>query len=558
MKKLIYSLLFAGSMVLATGCEDFLEVQNKSEYTIDNFYTTFAECRANTAALYNKVWYDFSSQFYFLLGDGRGNNLFTPYGQGTPFINLTETIETELLNNAWQSMYIVANQATYAIGNLDQAIENGVPVAQVNQCKAEARFMRGLSYWYLGSVWGNVPIVERPAELVANPVINSNTFEDVLQYAIKDLEYAAEWLPETDQPGRVTKYSAKGMLARFYITAACYARGGKFSSRWTTTAEQYYDMAESAAREVIEDSDYELMGDYEELFRVQNNNNSESMFALQFVPGQSEYGVGNRNQDWIAFGTDVTGGLNAYGGSMFASGDLIELMHNRGEVTRKRAAFFYPGAVYNYLGGHTEQGYYATFHESDGTAPTTPGNAKLRYPNIKKHVVGSRADTDDLALNGNSGLAAPMLRLAEVYLLFAEAILGTDASTSNGEALTYFNMVRDRAGLAPVGSITLDDIWNERRCELALEGQFWYDMVRRAYWDQDWVLNYMANQHRNEYYFYLHPTQAPAGFVWRDIKPEDQVLNPPSADRLLLPYPSAELTANPLLKEEPVPYDFEG
>lgn len=555
MKKFIYSIICASSIVLVAGCEEFLDVQNKSQLTIDNFYTSYSECRAGTAALYNKVWYDFSSQFYFMLGDGRGNNLFTPYGTGTPFINLTETIETELLTNAWQSMYIVVNQSTYAIKNMDQALAHGVSVEQVNQCKGEARFMRGLAYWYLGSIWGNVPIVESPVELIDNPMVNANPFEDVLQYAIRDLEFAAEWLPATDVPGRLTTYSAKGMLARLYITAACYARGNKFSSRWTTTAEEYYDMAENAAREVITESNYKLMDDYEELFRVQNNNNSESLFALQFVPGQSEYGVGNRNQDWLAFGTDVTGGLTAYGGSIFASGELVELMHNRGEVARKKAAFFYPGAVYDYLGGHTDQGYLAIFHESDGTAPTTPGNVKLRYPNIKKHVVGGRDDTDGLAINGNSGLAAPMLRLAEVYLLYAEAILGTDATTSDTDALKYFNMVRERAGLDPVTVITLADIWDERRCELALEGQFWYDMVRRAYWDQDWVLNYMGNQHRNEYFYYLHPTQAPDGFVWRDQFPT-QDSNPPSADRLLLPYPANELTANPLLKEEPVPYDF--
>ncbi len=83
----------------------------------------------------------------------------------------------------------------------------------------------------------------------------------------------------------------------------------------------------------------------------------------------------------------------------------------------------------------------------------------------------------------------------------------------------------------------------------------WFDMVRRAYWDQEWVLNYMSNQHRNEYYYYLHPNEAPDGFVWRDILP-GQEMNPPSADRLLIPYPSIELTANPQLREEPVPFDF--
>lgn len=555
MKKFIYSILAVMVLGLAASCSDHLDVKSKSELTIDNYFTSYEEARMATAGLYNIVWYDFSSQFYFNFGDGRGNNLFTPYGAGTPFINLTETIETPMLFSAWQSLYVVVTQADYAVLNLDRSLEHGVPQEQVNQLKGEARFMRGLAYWYLGSTWGNVPIVENPSELVDNFIVNTNPFEDVLQYAIRDLEYAAQWLPKTDVPGRVTRYSAKGMLARMYITAACYARGGKFSGRWTTTAEEYYTLAKNAAKEVIDESSYELMADYEELFRVQNNNHSESLFSLQFVPGESAYGVGNRNQDWLAYTTDLTDGLTAYGGSMFASGELVKLMHDRGEVKRKRAAFFYPGAIYDYLGGHTDQGYWAVFHESDPDVPTTKGNSRIRYPQIKKHVVGGKADTDGIALNGNTGLAAPMLRLAEVYLLYSEAVLGEDPSTSDGEALTYFNMVRERAGLTAVTEITLADIWDERRCELAMEGQYWFDIVRRAYWDESWVLDYMANQHRNEYFYYLNPNQAAGGFAWRDIIP-GQDMNPPSAERLRLPYPSVELTANPLMREEPVPFDF--
>jgi hypothetical protein len=560
MKKLIYLLTCTMiTLVLFTGCQDHLDVQNNSEFNLDNYFTTFEECRMATAPLYSKVWYDFSSQFYYIFGDGRGNNMFTPYGAGTPFINLTETIETPLLGAAWQSMYIVAIQSQYTLQNLDRALANGVPEEKVNQCKAEARFMRGLAYWYLGSIWGDVPIVEDPKALIKNPVIARSPFEDVLQFAIRDVEYAAQWLPATDEPGRVTKYSAKGMLARLYITAACYARGNNFSSRWPSTAEQYYEMAKNVAGDVIHESGRELLPEYEDLFRVQHNNNSESLFALQFVPGLDEYGVGNRNQEWLAFSTDVIDGLNTYGGSSFISGELIELMHNRGEVKRKRAACFYPGAVYDYLGGHTAQGYWAIYHESDGGAPTTPGNSKLRYPTIKKQVVGGPDDTEGMAISSNSGLAVPMLRLAEVYLLYSEAILGMNSETSDGQALMYFNKVRERAGIDPVSTtINLDSIRNERRCELAFEGQYWYDLVRWAYWDKDAVLTYMGNQHRNEYYYYLHPAEAADGFEWRNILP-GQEMNPPHEDRLRLPYPSNELTANPLLSKdaETVPFDFE-
>lgn len=543
MKKIIKPIFIFFAICFSGGCKkDFIEVQSKNQLTLDNFYTSYQECRQATAPLYSIVWYEFSSQFYFLLGDGRGNNLFTPYGAGDSYIRLTETGETATLNEAFQSLYVAVTQADYVINNIDNALEYKVSQNQVNACKAEARFMRGLAYWYMGCTWGNIPIVEDPAATALNFKVRANKFEDVLQYAIRDLEFAAQWLPDADVPGRVTKSSANGILARLYITAACYARGNKFSSRWTTSAAQYYTMAKDAALKVINDKKYQLMDNYEQLFRMQNNNHTESLFSLQFVPGSSVYGTGNRNQDWLALDTKVTDGLTAYGGSIFASGDLVELMHLRGEVSRKKATFFYPGATYDYMGAHTPEGKWIV------------KQADYRYPNIKKHVLGGPKDTEGMAISGNSGLAMPMLRLAEVYLLYAEAILGLQAATADTEALKYINMVRERADMAPLTEITLMDIWNERRVELALEGQFWFDMVRRAYWDQAWVLKYMKDQNRSRYYYYMS-NSVPNSFVWRD-QTDEKKSNEPTADRLLLPYPATELVINPLLREEPIPFDF--
>lgn len=545
MKHIIKPVILVLTLFIAASCKkDFIDVKSQNQLTLDNFYTTHEECRQATAPLYSIVWYEFSSQFYFMMGDGRGNNLFTPYGGGDSYIRLTETAETPTLNEAFQSLYVVVTQADYVINNIDKALQFGVTQSQVNACRGEARFMRGLAYWYMTSTWGNVPIVEDPAATALNFKVRANRFEDVLQYAIRDLEYAAEWLPASDVAGRVTKSSANGILSRLYITAACYARGNKFtSSRWPISASEYYLKAKDAAFKVINDGKYKLMDDYEQLFRMQNNNNSESLFSLQFVPGSSIYGTGNRNQDWLALNTTITDGLTAYGGSIFASGDLVELMHNRGEISRKKATFFYPGATYDYMGAHTPEGKW------------TVKPADYRYPNIKKHVLGGPKDTDGFAINGNTGFATPMLRLAEVYLLFAEATLGLDASTTDPEALKYFNMVRERAGIEPVEAISLEEIWDERRVELAMEGQFWFDMVRRAYWDEEFVVNYMNSQNRSRYYYYLS-NSAPNGFAWRD-QTDGQVSNVATPARLLLPYPATELVINPLLREEPVPFDFD-
>src|ERR1700753_166465 len=89
-----------------------------------------------------------------------------------------------------------------------------------------------------------------------------------------------------------------------------------------------------------------------------------------------------------------------------------------------------------------------------------------------------------------------LLRLAEVYLIYAEAIMGNSASTSDATALKYFNAVRTRAGVPSLSSITFDDIFQEKKIELAFEGQAWYDWVRWYYFAPAKALAYFSAQDR--------------------------------------------------------------
>lgn len=554
MKKIKNILIISLLSLLGTGCSDFLEVTSKQELTYETFYKTAGDCRSATAVLYNAVWFDFNSKFLWEIGDSRANNMYVDLATyaSAIFNRFMETSNTDDLENGWDAFYSVIGQSDHILNNLYRALDNGVDPTVVNACKGEARFMRGLAYWYLACVWGNVPIVEDPVQLSTNFVVRSNHREDVLQYAIKDMEFAAIYLPESDEPGRLTRYSALGMLSRLYITAACYARGGNFTpERYETAPDYYYRKAAEAALTVCEEGiQYSLLNDYEQLFRVQNNNSSESLFALQWVPGSTVYGVGNRMQINLCYSTEMLGGLKAYGGSGYLSAEFVELMHKRGELSRKRATFFYNGAAYDYIGTATDAGKWVVTGRS--------------MCNVKKHIVGGTKDTDGGAVAENSGFATPMLRLAEVYLLYAEAVLGTkseiDGTTVEGrKALLYFNKVRERArdknaeepngNLEDLDKLTLDDIWTERRCELAMEGQFWYDIVRRAFWNKEWVLNFLNNQKRGYKYSYDGTT-----FKWGNSDGRDA--KPATEDKLLLPYPLNEVTMNPLLREEPVHFDI--
>lgn len=124
----------------------------------------------------------------------------------------------------------------------------------------------------------------------------------------------------------------------------------------------------------------------------------------------------------------------------------------------------------------------------------------LQGANVKKYVVGTNA-VNGFSVNNNSGVNTYMMRLAEVYLNYAEATLGNDATTTDATALGYFNELRTRAGVPAKSKIGYEDIRHEFRVELAFEGLYWYFLVRRGYYEQQEVVNYVNNQHRNASYY---------------------------------------------------------
>jgi len=533
-KKILTIIAFAGLGI--TSCDDgFLEVQPNDTITLDNFFASENDLKAATAGLYGKVWFDFNDKFYYALGDGRANNIFAPYSDYVyPFTNFTETSLTGPLVSAWGSFYNVIGQANNTINNIEANATNVSEEAK-NEAIAEARFMRGTAYWYLASLWGNVPIITDNAAIVNNPIIPTNPRNDVFEFAIRDLEFAATHLPlEATQNGRLNQWSAYGMLARVYLS---YAGLHNIDDRNGGLRDpEYLELARKAAEKVCTESGLELNDDYAELFTIDGNNDPESLFALQWVGGTTEYGITNTQQAYFAWNSEITGDDAAWGYYTFASWDMIR-EYDSDETVRLHSTFATYGAEYPEI-NQAAGGY--LYEETDRA-------------NIKKGVVGSTKDTEGVAVRMNSGLTTKMLRLAEVYLIYAESILGNNPSTTDATALEYFNKVRERAGMPSKSEITYADIRYERRIELAMEGQYWYDLVRRSYYRQQEVLNYVNDaQDRAVQYEY---DEATGTYIEGDENTAQQVATA-TAEDLLLPYPESELVQNPLLREEPVNYEF--
>ena len=532
--KILSALVLAGSLTLTACDESFLEVSPNDRVTLDNFFQSENDLRAATAGLYNKVWFDFNDKFYYGLGDGRSNNLYAPYSDYIyPFTDLTETSLTGPLVSAWQAFYNVVGQANNTINNIQKNSKN-VTDEQKNVAIAEARFMRGTAYWYLASLWGNVILIEDNSVLVNKPIVNTNPRNQVFEFAMRDLEFAAKHLPATvGQAGRLTKWSAFAMLSRVYLHVSGISDNPNSGLR----NETYLGLARQAAEKVIEESGLSLVGNYADLFKVENNNNKESLFALQWVPN-GDYGVTNTHQAYFANGSEITGDDAAWGYYTFASYDMMS-EYEREDSLRRKATFMAYGDVYPEI--NKANGGYLYEKATDRC-------------NVKKGVVGSTKDTDGKSSRMNSALNTYMIRLAEVYLTYAEAILGNNASTTDAKALQYFNMVRARAKVPARTTLDYQAIRHERRVEFAMEGLYWYDLLSRSYYKQQEVLNYIELQDRAHNGSYTYDKNAHT--LEKSEETTTRPVNPATAERLLLPYPESEMVQNPLLKMAPVNYTF--
>lgn len=503
-----YILCGAMAMVSLASCDDFLDTTNERETPAYNELTSYDALKATTANLYAAPWYYFHKRRFVQLGDARANNFYISDGasndnnaQGT----FNEVVENTSLTHAWASLYNVVTQAAYIIDDYaPYCVSHGVCTQEeANVCIGEARFMRALAYWYLATYWHDVPIVENATEV--NTLTYANRFEDVMLYAISEAEYASKWLPKKPyQTGRVSKMTAQALLSRLYNTMAAFAQGEHLTVEFKTnvldpyyaddadytsgmaSSTFFYKKAVDAAKCVIADADaagYGLLDDYEQIFRVQNNNCKEVLFALQFVPGSTTYGLCNDIQGNFCYDNCLD---NRYGQaySTWASYDFAYVASHRGGLNRTRGNIMPSGMTYDYL-----------YHEYDtcsvkGTVWTVAANRT--YLPIKKQVVGGPMATDNVANNSNSGFDTPMIRMSEVYLNLAEALMGYKGveETSDEEILNNINVVRRRAYKYEIdhdcykGDYTVinrDSLLQERRMEFFMEDLSWADIVRRSF-----------------------------------------------------------------------------
>ena len=540
-------------LLLMIGCEDFLDRPTEDNYTVDSFYKTDEQCFQAVNPIYGSPWYDFQRGF-FKVGEVLSGNY---YWGSSPYLTFTINSTDEDLVNMSASLWSVNAYCNGILENIDTKSGPDVSEYAKNTVKGEALVWKAMTYFYLVRIFGAVPIIHNNSATISEGNYNGifkATIPNVYDYIIITLEKAIELLPEKNNPGRIDLYTAYGLLSKVYLTKSGYGMSGSRNQADLDKAAEY-------SLKVINESGRSLLPVYSDVFRLKNNYSEESLLAWHWVVSNQWTSQNSLQSDLGIQGIDEYG--STWGGYNGPSVDLqdafgenaLSLTRNNVDARRKATMMMY-GDVYDYFwvdkGGLDYTEFAVTSMEYQSAVGT----------NSVKHIVGN--DNDHVVGIGHSmgrmatSLSTHLLRLSDVYLIYAEAALGNNSSTSDARALKAYNDVRGRSvqGYEPKSSITWNDIWKERRLELACEGDRWYDYVRWHYYEPAQAIAEIKGQRRNQYLglgsFYESTVLDNAVTYYDTAGASPNVTD----SHFQLPFPDTDLTMNPNLLEDPVEFDL--
>ena len=470
---LILSLSLFTSLLVSSCGKDFLDKTPEGDYVADKYYSSDAAVIKAIEPLYNRAWHEFNRRSLLAIGSIRANDAWNPY-VNSEFARFQLTGLDENLAAAWAALYNVVSMTTETLDNVRNYATSGVSASVKNQAYGECYLLRGLAYFYLLRGWGAVILYDNNQEIIDEPIRPLSTEESVLKFIVRDLRRAIEYLPEKGADHHPSRYAAKAILAKVLLAQSGWNKNG-------SRDESILNEVVSLCNEVINCGQYSLMNDYEQLFRMQNNDNAETILALRWAkPSSNEYGSMNATYSDLA-PNDISDDVNVWGGSLCPSPDMIDYYNQEpADSFRLRGTFFTYGRHYDYLW-------------------TTAGGFtyKKHWMQVKKGVLGRKADAGGELDQMASPLNTYLMRLADVYLIKAEALLGNKTSTSDAEALKAFNAVRLRAKVPAKTSFTFEDLIRERRIEFCMEYSNWFDMVTWYRWKPQYMLDFFNNkQHR--------------------------------------------------------------
>ena len=506
MKNLIKILTVALALFSVVSCEDFLNRPTEDSLSSATYYQNDIQVEQGVNYLYNAPWYDII-RFFVYGGETMCGNV---YMGESPYLTLTVNGTDQDLKNMSYALWSVNGHCNTVIENIRNATGTATREAK-EKAIGEALVWKAMAYFFLVRTFGDVPIIHENASIIKEGSYNEvKKVEkaDVYEYVIMTLEKAMDLLPKNACIGkynRIDYYAAKALMAKVYLAKA--GVGG-------TLNKADLEKARDLAKDVIDNSGRSLTPVYSDVFRLSPtlfNQTGECLISWLWTSVdtqkwtsqnsiQSDVGLvgfddfGDLWGDWKGPSVDLQ---DAFGVSALEN---PETRVNKDD--RRKATMMMFGDQYSYfwqdLGGFD---FYRFEYDPDYSPNATSGAfGSGSGANYAKHLYGNNAD--HVAALGfgaaymYNALPTHLLRLSDVYLIYAEAAFLTGDSET---ALTYVNKVRERAHAEPVETVDFETIWKERRLELALEGDRWYDLVRRSYYEMDKVIAELKAQRRSTY-----------------------------------------------------------
>ena len=373
--------------------------------------------------------------------------------------------------------------------------------AQIREYRAEARFLRALSYWHGIDLFGDIPLVTEN-DLIGGPPPQQSTRKDIYNYIVSELTAIKDSLPLPGPStyGRATAPAADMLLAELYLNAGVY------------TGTPHYTDALTAAAAVIGSGAYTLDPSYRHLFQADNNTSPEIIFAI------TQDGKRTQTYGGVTFLAHASCGGSMSNSSYGINGCWWGLRLK-------------PEAVSFYAAGDTRAAYFYTSGQTVAVTSIgdfTKGIAAPKYENVTST---GQPPSDSAFVD----VDFPVFRLGEAYLIYAEAVLRGGTGGTPGQALTYVNLLRERAyggtsGDITAAELTLDFILAERGRELLWEAHRRTDLVRYGVFT-------------GGSYLWAWKGQDPNGTNSAGIATDSHLD--------LYPLPYSEVVANPNLKQNP-------
>jgi len=449
--------------------DDFLDKQPISKLTNEVFWNSKKDAQLALAGCYSSLrtpaFAINASSYSSLQMEGLSDNAYcNSMGDNYTLISrgVLNSSTGGIQSRVWTDAYKGIAESNWFLGNIDRVPD--LEAAEKNVMISEALFLRAFLYNELTMLYGDVPLITESLGFGDEVFrIQKSPLKDIIDQIVKDLDFAANALPNTAYTnGHPVRGSALALKARICL----------YHERWTEAAE--------AAKLIMDEGHFSLAPSYQGIFWGAQDNNPEIIFSIR------------------ALSPNVIHNMDLLYGSRFSMVPLHDLVdaYEMRDGSQPQAptvpSFYDPN-------DRMRNDFYQNRDPRLKLTIFTPGdpwayNTKIGFNNVDKgraespsvNNLGMRKYINLTVNDGNAGLSGSdqdlvKLRYADVLLMYAEAIMElNNGETTDPVALKALNDVRARPGIEMPAKtkLTRAIVRNERRVELALEGLRYYDIKR--------------------------------------------------------------------------------